>query len=70
MGKFAGEVLEGSQTEALEAAGYVPFFAAGSAAAGEFFCSECGYGVSIQQRLPLCPMCGGAAWEQRKPSSA
>jgi|GEM_PF-3187933 len=69
MGKFAREVLEGSHTEALEAAGYVSFFAAGSTATGEFFCSECGYGVSIQQRLPLCPMCGGTSWEQRKPLS-
>jgi rubrerythrin len=67
MGKFGPEVLEGSHTETLEAAGYVPFFAAGAAAAGEFFCSECGYGVSIQQKLPLCPMCGGSSWEQRRP---
>jgi rubrerythrin len=60
-------VLEGSHIEAREAAaGYVPFFAAGATARGEFFCSECGYGVSIQQRLPLCPMCGGDSWEQRR----
>jgi rubrerythrin len=59
-------VLEGSHTEALDASGYVPFFAAGVVAAGEFFCSECGYGVSVQQRLPLCPMCGGISWEQRR----
>jgi rubrerythrin len=67
MGKFANEVLEGSHIDVLEAAGYVPFFAAGNAATGEFFCSECGYGVTIQQRLPLCPMCGGTSWEQRRP---
>jgi rubrerythrin len=47
----------------LEAAGYVHFAATGDAAAGEFHCAECGYGVTVQQRLPLCPMCGGTAWE-------
>jgi rubrerythrin len=53
----------------LEAAGYVPFFATGTVVSGEFHCSECGYGVSVQQQLPLCPMCGGTAWEQlRRPA--
>lgn len=57
-------MLEGSNIEAIEAAsGYVAFFAAGAPAAGEFFCSECSYGVSVQQQLPLCPMCGGTSWE-------
>jgi rubrerythrin len=53
--------------DVLEAAGYVPFYAAGTAAAGEFHCSDCGYGVSVQQQLPVCPMCGGTSWELRKP---
>jgi hypothetical protein len=60
-------MLEGSNIEALDAAGYVAFFAAGAPAQGEFFCSECSYGVSVQQQLPLCPMCGGTSWEPRRP---
>ena len=59
-------MLEGSQAQLLEAAGYVPFFAAGAPVAGDFHCSECGYGVSVQQRLPLCPMCGGTSWEETR----
>jgi rubrerythrin len=47
-----------------DADGYVPFLDAGSEASGEFFCAECGYGVSVQATLPVCPMCGGTAWEQ------
>jgi rubrerythrin len=43
--------------------GFVTFFAAGDPATGEFRCSDCGYGVSIQRVLPVCPMCGGTAWE-------
>lgn len=39
------------------------FLAAGESAAGEFRCSDCGYGVSVRQALPICPMCGGTAWE-------
>ena len=62
-------MIEGSQADVFEAAGYVPFFATGVAASGEFQCSECGYGVSVQQRLPLCPMCGGTSWEEvRRPA--
>jgi rubrerythrin len=43
--------------------GFVAFLAAGETAVGEFRCSECGYGVSVFRTLPICPMCGGAAWE-------
>jgi rubrerythrin len=43
---------------------YVEFWNAGQAAKGEFHCSECGYGVTIHRELPLCPMCGGGAWER------
>jgi rubrerythrin len=61
-------MLEGSNIEALDAAsGSVVFFAAGAPAKGEFFCSACGYGVSVQQQLPFCPMCGGTSWEPRRP---
>ena len=40
------------------------FFAAGDDAAGEFRCSECGYGVVVRTVLPSCPMCRGRSWEQ------
>jgi rubrerythrin len=52
------------QIESLEAAGYVEFAASGQHAAGEFQCAECGYGIAVQRQLPLCPMCGGTAWER------
>lgn len=55
---------EGSSIDTLEATGYVEFFATGQAAAGEFQCSECGYGVTVGRELPRCPMCGGTAWER------
>jgi rubrerythrin len=47
-----------------EQAEYVEFFAAGVPAKGEFHCSDCGYGVTIHRTLPVCPMCGGGAWER------
>jgi len=56
-------LTEGSQTDSLTAAGYVTFVSAGTDAVGDYVCSECNYGVSVQQRLPSCPMCGGKAWE-------
>ena len=40
---------------------------AGSPAAGEFRCAECGYGAIVQRVLPQCPMCGGTVWESRGP---
>lgn len=43
---------------------FVEFFAAGQSVKGEYHCSDCGYGVTIVRALPLCPMCGGTAWEQ------
>jgi rubrerythrin len=54
---------DATRVEAAQAPEYVPFFATGERAVGEFHCSECGYGVSVQQRLPRCPMCSGEAWE-------
>ena len=44
--------------------GFVPFYAAGDSAKGEFHCTECGYGVTIFRELPHCPMCGCTSWEQ------
>ena len=26
-------------------------------------CSSCGYGISVSEPPPSCPMCGGAEWE-------
>ena len=43
--------------------GYVDFLHVGTAATGEFRCSGCGYGVTVQATLPLCPMCAGTTWE-------
>jgi rubredoxin len=47
-----------------EPGSYVTFRASGEATKGEFHCSECGYGVTVYRALPVCPMCGGTAWEQ------
>ena len=54
---------------AAESGDYVEFWQAGSEAHGEFLCADCGYGVSVQARLPACPMCGGSAWEPSPTSS-
>jgi hypothetical protein len=43
---------------------FVPSRASGDPAKGEFHCAECGYGVIVHAALPICPMCGGDAWEQ------
>jgi hypothetical protein len=48
---------------------YVEFWQAGSEAHGQFHCADCGYGVSVQVRLPACPMCAGTAWEPSPTSS-
>ena len=64
-----GEMAEGVGIESLAAAGYVHFVAAGEEADGQFHCADCGYGVSVQRRLPLCPMCGGSTWEEAAPSA-
>ena len=44
--------------------GYVQFWSAGESVKGEFHCAECGYGVTVYRKLPVCPMCGGTSWEQ------
>jgi len=43
---------------------FVDFHTAGTRVKGEFHCAECGYGVTVYRTLPVCPMCGGAQWEQ------
>ena len=49
---------------------FVEFVPAGATAAGEFQCAECGYGVSVQSRLPACPMCAGELWEPKPSTTA
>jgi hypothetical protein len=43
---------------------YVAFFTAGTEVSGEFLCAQCGYGVTLRTKLPLCPMCGSTSWER------
>ncbi|MCW2977768.1 MAG: hypothetical protein JWM06_3049 [Actinomycetia bacterium] len=54
----------GHDVELLESCGFVGFLETGEAAAGEYHCSSCGYGVVVQRELPRCPMCSGTHWEQ------
>jgi rubrerythrin len=57
-------MTEGTETSQPAADEYVEFWLAGQAVKGEFHCADCGYGVTIVRELPVCPMCGGASWEQ------
>lgn len=57
-------MMRDSSTSQVAADEFVEFFAAGQSVKGEYHCSDCGYGVTIVRALPLCPMCGGASWEQ------
>ena len=57
-------MMRDSSTSQVAPDEFVEFFAAGQAVKGEYHCSDCGYGVTIVRALPLCPMCGGASWEQ------
>lgn len=54
----------------LDDAGFVEFAVAGTSVAGEFRCSECGYGAVVHRVLPACPMCGGSIWESRGPAGS
>jgi len=53
--------VEGSIGEATEE--YVELHAAGTHAKGQYRCAGCGYGITIHDELPDCPMCAGAVWE-------
>jgi hypothetical protein len=57
-------MMQGTETSRTADGEYVEFWSTGQPVKGEFHCSECGYGVTIVRELPLCPMCGGTAWEQ------
>lgn len=50
-------------TTRVEDGDYVEFLATGTAAVGEYHCSVCGYGVTVHETLPRCPMCSGTSWE-------
>jgi rubrerythrin len=56
-------MLEQAGEETKTEADYVEFVAAGTAVAGAYHCSECGYGVTVHAELPHCPMCSGSTWE-------
>jgi hypothetical protein len=64
------EVVEVVATSLPELDDFVDFAAAGSDAAGEFRCADCGYGVVVSTVLPACPMCRGTVWERREPSAS
>ena len=42
---------------------FVEFHAAGTHAKGQYRCAACGYGITIHDELPSCPMCAGISWE-------
>jgi rubrerythrin len=56
-------LLDESRNVTTEDVDLVEFVTAGTAAAGEYHCAACGYGVTVHAALPLCPMCGGTTWE-------
>ena len=56
-------MLDQAQEERRTDGDYVEFRTTGASAAGDYHCSDCGYGVRVQSTLPRCPMCGGTTWE-------
>ena len=58
-----------SEGPALSPDGIPDFLEAGARVAGEFRCADCGYGISVRQALPQCPMCRGSQWEAPEPSA-
>jgi rubredoxin len=42
---------------------YIEFQQAGAPAKGQYRCASCGYGVTVHDELPTCPMCAGTSWE-------
>lgn len=57
-------MLDQGVTSAPSDGEFVEFWDAGTEAAGEFHCADCGYGVTVKTRLPACPMCAGRVWER------
>jgi len=62
-----GAQIEGAAAAPLDDSGFAEFSLAGTAVAGEFRCSDCGYGAVVRRALPSCPMCGSTVWESRPP---
>ena len=63
-GKGSQDMQLESKGAALAANGDPVFSTAGTAASGDFHCAECGYGITVRQLLPECPMCRGIQWEK------
>jgi len=43
---------------------YVDLSLAGEPGEGQYRCADCGYGITIHDELPACPMCTGSVWER------
>ena len=56
-------MLDQSQTGDTADSEYVEFVVAGTSAVGAYHCSTCGYGITVHNKLPDCPMCAGTTWE-------
>jgi len=54
----------GEARTAADGGDFVEFYAAGTAVKGQYHCAQCGYGVTVHEHLPTCPMCAGTSWEQ------
>jgi hypothetical protein len=54
----------GEDRNAVDGGDFVEFYVAGTAVKGQYHCAECGYGVTVHEQLPTCPMCAGTSWEQ------
>lgn len=52
-----------AKAEQYQAGEFIAFYPAGARAKGRFRCADCGYGVTIHDELPTCPMCMGTSWE-------
>jgi rubrerythrin len=57
-------LIEDRRTGAGAESGVPTFLTAGTSAAGEFRCADCGYGVAVRTVLPVCPMCRGHVWDE------
>jgi rubrerythrin len=55
---------EAAPAAKAETGDYVHFWAGGERAKGEFHCAECGYGVTVHDVLPVCPVCSSRSWER------
>ena len=56
-------MLDTGVTSEQDGGDFVVLHETGANAKGEFHCSECGYGVAVHRKLPVCPMCSGTSWE-------